>query len=362
MSEYESLAKNVIRRSLRIQPKENVIVETWNHGLPIATEFVYQLRAAGARPLLLFEDEPTYWRSVSGLPKSKLGQVGSHEWKALEEADAYVFVTGPADIAKVREAGDKYDAATAYNSEWYRRAEKSGLRGARIGLGYVTAERAAAYELDLDAWRAMMNDASSVDPREIVRRGRKLRALLSKKARVEVWAPNGTRFSCDLLGRKAGIADGVVDEDDLERGENMTDIPAGEAFVAPDEKSAQGTIVFDRPLPYVGKWVRGLTFAFDDGRLTKWSAAENGELLRPRWEKAKGDKDRLAILDIGLNPNARAGFLQDYIVAGNVYVGVGDNSEIGGKNKTDFYLGCSLTGAAVRIDGTTVVKDGHLAV
>src|SRR5207247_414260 len=81
VSEYEALAKNVIRRTLHIQPKENVIVETWNHGLPIATEVVYQVRAAGARPMLLFEDEDTYWKSVTTLPESKLGQVGSHEWK-----------------------------------------------------------------------------------------------------------------------------------------------------------------------------------------------------------------------------------------------------------------------------------------
>ncbi len=90
VSEYEALAKNVIRRTLHIQPKENVIVETWNHGLPIATEVVYQVRAAGARPMLLFEDEDTYWKSVTTLPESKLGQVGSHEWKAMSEADGYV--------------------------------------------------------------------------------------------------------------------------------------------------------------------------------------------------------------------------------------------------------------------------------
>jgi aminopeptidase len=362
MSVYESLAKNVIRRGLRVKPKENVIVETWNHGLPIATEFVYQLRAAGARPMLLFEDEPTYWRSLSTLPKPKLGQVGSHEWKALEEADAYVFVTGPADIVKVRETGDKYDAATAYNSEWYKRAKKARLRGARIGLGYVTGERAAAYGLDVDDWRRMMLDASSVDPREIVRRGRKLRTLLSRRGRVEITAPNGTRFTCDLLGRKAGISDGVVDDEDMDRGENMTDVPAGEVFVAPDEKSASGTLVFDRPLAYVGRWVRGLRLAFDDGRLSKWSAEENADPIRARWEKAKGDKDRLGMLNFGLNPNARTGFLQDYVASGSVYVSVGDNSEVGGKNKTDFFLGCTLTGATVTIDGAAVVKGGQLVV
>src|SRR5438132_1118388 len=218
VSEYEALAKNVIRRTLHIQPKENVIVETWNHGLPIATEVVYQVRAAGARPMLLFEDEDTYWKSVNTLPESKLGQVGSHEWKAMSEADGYVFIPGPADITKIREAGKKFSASTAYNDEWYRRAKRNRLRGARLGLGYVTEGRARSYGFDLPAWRAMVLEASSVDGQQIVRIGRKVTRELAKKGRLEITHPNGTRFSCDLVGRPAGIEDGIVTKEDLDAG------------------------------------------------------------------------------------------------------------------------------------------------
>ena len=363
MSEYEALAKTVIKKTLHVKPKENVTVECWNHGLPVATEFVYQLRAAGARPMLLFEDEATVWRSISTLPKSKLGQVGSHEWKAMDEADAYVFIPGPADITKVRELGfDRWEAFTGYNSDWYKRAKKNRLRGARLSLGYASAQRAAAYGFDLDAWRAMLLEASAVDPREIVRRGRKVQSLLSKKGRLEISAPNGTRFSCDLVGRAAGIDDGVVSEEDLDEGENVTNVPAGEAYVVPDEKSAEGTIVFDRPVAYLGRWIRGISLAFDNGRLTKWSATENADLIQKDWDAAKGPRDRLGYVDIGLNPKGRQGFLQDVIAAGNVYVAVGDNDEVGGKNKTDFFLGSSLTGATVAVNGKALVKDGALAV
>jgi len=363
MSEYEALAKSVIKRTLQVKPKENVIVECWNHGLPIATEFVYQLRAHGARSMLLLEDEETFWRGVATLPKSKLGQVGSHEWKAMGEADAYIFITGPADITKIRELGrDKYNAATEYNDEWYRRAKRNRLRGARIGLGYATEPRARTYGFDLAAWRAMLLEASAVDPREIVRRGRKLASILSKPGRVEITAPNGTRFSCDLVGRKAGIEDGMITKEDLDRGDNMENIPAGEVYVVPDEKSGEGTIVFDRPVAYLGRWIKGITLAFDNGRLNKWSAAENEDLFRADWKKAKGDRDRLGFIDIGLNPNAKTGFLQDVIVAGNVYIAVGDNDEVGGKNKTDFYLASTVTGATVRVDDTTIVKNGAIAL
>jgi len=362
MSEYESLAKNVIKKTLHVKPKENVIVECWNHGLPVAAEFVYQLRAAGAHTMLLFEDEGTVWRSMSTLPKSKLGHVGSHEWKAVDEADAYVFIPGPADITKIREFGmDKWNAYTGYNSDWYKRARKNRLRGARISLGYASQPRAAAYGFDLDAWRAMLLDAGSVDPAEIVRRGRKVASLLSKKGRLEISAPNGTRFSCDLVGRKVGIDDGVVSEEDLDDGENVTNVPAGEAYVVPDEKSGEGTIVFDRPVPYVGRLIRGISVAFSDGRMTKWGATENADLIQKDWDEAKGPKDRLGFIDIGLNPRARQGFLQDVIAAGNVYVSVGDNDEVHGKNKTDFSLGSSITNATVTVNGKPLVTNGALA-
>src|SRR3989449_10774919 len=266
MSEYESLAKNVIKKTLKVKPKENVIVECWNHGLPVAAEFVYQLRAAGAHPMFLFEDEPTVWRSITTLPKSKLGRVGSHEWKAVDEADAYVFIPGPADISKVREVGsEKWGAFTGYNNDWYKRAEKNRLRGARLALGYATPQRATSYGFDLDAWRARLLDASSVDPSEIVRAGRKVQSALSKKGRVEISAPDGTRFSCDLLGRKAGIEDGVVSESDLDAGENVANIPAGEGYGVPDEKSAGGTDVVDRPVGNLGRRVRGGCLGFPKG-------------------------------------------------------------------------------------------------
>ncbi len=361
MSEYEALAKNVLRKTVRLKAKENVVVETWNHGLPIAAELVYQARALGARPMLLFEDEDTFWRGTTTLPASKVGHVGGHEWKAIDEADAYVFVPGPADIAKIREVGtEKWDATTGYNDEWYRRAKRARLRGARIGLGYVTAQRASSYGFDLDEWRSAMLAASSVRPDVLARRAQRLRRALERRGRVEITAPNGTNFSCDLIGREARVEDAMVTKDDLDRGDVMANIPAGEIFVAPDERSAEGTVVFDRPVASLGRWLKGLRFAFNGGKVSKWTATENADLVQRQWDRATGDRDRLAYIDLGLNPEARTGFLHDYIVAGNVYIAIGENDEAGGKNKTGFFLGSTLTGATVRIEGTTVVRNGVL--
>ncbi len=361
MSEYEAFAKNVIRKSLQIKPKENVIVETWNHGFDAAKEFVYQLRAVGARPMFLFEDEETHWRSVDTLPPAKLGQVSKSEWAALSEADAYVFLPGPADIARYRANMAKASAATAYNSDWYRRGEKAGLRGARVLLGYVSPERAQAYGFEYGPWRSMILEAGSTDFGAISRRGHRLADLLSKDAEVHVSAPNGTDLAFNLKGRDGVCDDGIIDAADLKAGNFMTGVPGGSSYVAPDEGSVEGTVVADLPTPYLGMMARGVRLEFREGK-GAWSAETGGDALRASYDKATGAKDRLAALSIGLNPAMRYGFLQDDLVSGSVEISIGDNSEFGGKNRSNFSLAARLSGATVTVGRKTVVDGGRLAV
>ncbi len=361
MSEYESFAKNVIRKTLQIKPKEGVIVESWNHGLGMAKELIYQLRAVGAKPMFLFEDEETHWRSVETLPPPKLGQVSKSEWSALAGADAYIFLPGPADIVRYRANMGKMGAATAYNADWYKRAERAGLRGARVALGYVSPERAQAYGLEYEPWRTMVIEAGSVDFGAISRRGHRLASFLSRDADAEVTDPNGTHLTFRLKGRDAVCDDGVVDAADLKVGEFMTGVPPGSSYVAPGEASANGTVVADLPTPFLGTMALGVRFEFHDGRAS-WTAGSGAEAIRASYDKATGAKDRIAALSIGLNPAAKYGFLQDDLVAGGVEIDIGDNTEWGGKNRSNFSFAARLSHATVKIGRKTVVDQGRLTL
>jgi leucyl aminopeptidase (aminopeptidase T) len=94
MNRYDGLAKNVLSLTLGVQAGDDVIVETWDHGLPVADAFIYQLRELSANPMLLFEHEAAFWRSAEDLSEDKLGKVGEHEWAAIEKAKGYVFIPG----------------------------------------------------------------------------------------------------------------------------------------------------------------------------------------------------------------------------------------------------------------------------
>jgi len=361
MSNYDALVRNVLNSTLNVQPGDDVIVETWDHGLPIASAFIYRLRELGARPILLFEHEETFWKSAESLPEEKLGKVGEHEWAAVEKAKGYIFVPGPADFLRIWKNRSKFGASTAYNEEWYERAKRYRLKAARIALGYATQQRARAFKVSLAAWQRMLFAASTVDFTALSGKVGKVASMLGTGS-VKITDPKGTDLNLRLAGREPYQDDCVVDSNDLDHGRNVANIPGGDVLACPDETYADGTVVFDRPAQFMGKWVGGVRLQFKNDTLTNYQARLNADLLKGSYEKATGEKNRIAVLGVGVNPKARVGFLQDSIASGVVTVGIGGNDDIGGSNKTDFYFAGVLTKATLTVDGNTIVKNGKLMV
>jgi len=361
MPNYDALVKSVLSSTLNVQTNDNVIVETWDHGLPIASAFVYQLRELGARPMLLLEHEQTFWKSAESLPEEKLGKVGEHEWTAMEKSKEYIFIPGPADFPRVWKNRAKFSASTAYNEEWYDRAKRYRLKAARIALGYATQQRANLYKVQLNAWQRMLMAASSVDFTGIRDKAAKVASLL-RNGSVKVTDAKGTDLNLRLVGREPYRDDCVVDADDLDHGRNVANIPGGTVLACPEETYADGSVLFDRPAQFMGRWVGGLAFNFKGGRLTDYRARLNSDHLKAAYEKASGERDRIAVIGVGVNPKVKIGFLQDSLASGAVTVGIGGNDDIGGANKTDFYFAGTLTKASLAVDGNVIVENGKLKV
>ena len=361
MSSYDGLVKNVLSTTLGIQSGDDVIVETWDHGLPIADAFIYHLRELGARPMLLFEHEEAFWKRAESLSGDVLGKVGEHEWAAMEKAKGYVFIPGPANFTKVWKNFSKFHAAVSYNQEWYERAKRYRLKAARIALGYASRESARGSNISFTAWQRMLLAASNIDYEALKDKMVKVAALL-RNGQVHITAPNGTDLNLRLAGRDAYPEDCIVDNDDLDHGRNTANIPGGNLLVCPDESYADGTIVFDRPTPYMGKWVNGIRFDFKNGTLNEYRARLNTNVLKASYEKATGEKDKVAVLGIGLNPKARLGFLQDSICAGAITVGIGGNDDVGGANKTNFYFPGVITKATLTIDDNAIIQNGKVTL
>lgn len=356
------LAKNVLSKTLHIKKGDNVVIETWSETLPWAKPFVEEARKMGANPMMLYEDEESFWEALRSGNGKHTGRVGDHEWAALDKTDAYVFFFGPSEWPRRDEVPEKKQAGVAaYNPEWYRRAAKSKVRGARIYLGRTSQLAADRWKLDLDAWRDELVRASLVPPSQLHALGTRVADRIRKGKVARVTHPNGTDVTFRLGKFPIQLDDALVDDSDLKSGNNMATIPGGVVGAAIDHTSASGVIVGNHTnYPESGP-VEGARWTFVDGHLTEQTYESGGEPILTAYAKApKAGRDRLAAFSVGLNSEITKLPQMEDQEMGSIFFGIGGNTFRGGKNKSPFGAWMVVTGSNLTIDGKPVVQAGRI--
>ncbi len=143
--------------------------------------------------------------------------------------------------------------------------------------------------------------------------------------------------------------------------------PTVEANVSPVEGSAEGVIVADASVPYIGiglleepvvaKVSGGLIREISGGRQAKLLAADLA---------AKDDPNvyNIAELGVGLNPRCRfiGEMLEDEGVYGTVHIGIGTNITLGGNVKAACHYDLIMTEPTIVADGKIVLERGEVRV
>ncbi len=184
--------------------------------------------------------------------------------------------------------------------------------------------------------------------------------------RIRITARDGTDLRFSIKGRPVLVADGIIDDTDMRKGDVGLNIPDGEAFIAPVETSANGRILFDFVSLDSFGLVKNLWLTFRNGRVVDFSADGKGtELFRKYLAVHTGQKDRIAELGIGTNRKARfiGTTLIDEKIFGSVHIAIGNNTgAYHGKNKAsnhqDMIKIMKGRGGELRVDGKLVMKDG----
>lgn len=360
------LARAVLRTTLRMKRGESVTIESWTGTLPWAQSFVLEARVLGARPMLLVEDESTYWKSLALAPTANLGQVGAHEFAALKETDAYVDLSGPMDTARAESRPPSLDRRIgATDHEWLRISQKHGVRAVRWDLGRTSEVRARRYGVSLSRWRNELIAAATFDARVLRRDGRRVARPLRLGREVVISHPNGTNLRLRLAGRPPFVDDGVVDEQDIRAGSFLTAVPSGVTMVTVDENYAEGRFVAnqpgvmfvhtrDTPLP-PGSWT------FRNGHLRDYSFDAGGDEFGQTFRRSGPGKDRPGLVAVGLNPRITSIPLLFDQERGRISLGIGRNSFYGGATRRPHFVAYqSLRGGSLAIDGRLVVDAGKL--
>jgi aminopeptidase len=225
---------------------------------------------------------------------------------------------------------------------------------------WPTEANAQQASMNLAAFQAFVARALFLDQPDPVRSWGELRAVqaqlierLESAKELRIQTP-GTDLRLGVGGRTWVNSDG------------RRNMPSGEVFTGPHERSATGRIQFDVPSSPAGVEVSGVTLEFRDGEVVG-AQAERGDAYLQRALATDDGARRLGEIGIGTNFGIQhpiGAILFDEKIGGTVHVALGRSyPETGAKNESALHwdLICDLRrGGRLSADGETIVENGKL--
>ena len=202
-----------------------------------------------------------------------------------------------------------------------------------------------------------MRRALNADYKKIARLSQRISQILTRGSVAHITTPAGTDVRMSLVGRRGYPDTGLVHKPG-----DFSNLPAGEAYLAPVEGSAQGIIVIDGCIGETGLLKKTIVLQVKDGFVTKISGGAQVEILRRAIRGLGKPARNIAELGIGTNDRARVvgSSLEDEKVLGTVHIAMGDNASMGGKVSVASHLDAILLKPTLTIDDRLIMKDGHL--
>ncbi len=361
MVTVQRLAKGIVRDSLRPKEYESVIITTYPHTMELAEEIALECQRVGADPLTVLETDKIFYGQFKNYSLENLKTTSAHCLGLADYSRSYVWLGGPKDPSGMTRVPQERFAAMYQGEDGHTRKNlEKKPKNVGVAVGQVTRERAKTYGFNFAQWKESVESAIAANYAQLESMGKQVADLLAQPADVHVTADNGTDLRFRLAGpsRMRHVNDGVISDEDLARGDHDVELPAGAVWVAPVEDSAQGTFTCDAGVPQQGRVIEGLSWTFDHGRITDFSAKRNLAAAQTGWAGGTGAKDMFGSFGLGLNRRAKAGFLTNFVVAGATSVAIGNNLDLGGANDSSYGFAGSLVRGTVEIGGRTVIEGG----
>jgi leucyl aminopeptidase (aminopeptidase T) len=329
----QQAVKNMLAVNMKVQPGEKVLFATdvplgeqWNGPLPRLEEIVQ--RAIFTRKVFELAKEEFPQNVVEFQVYPTTGQHG----------------TEPA--AEIAEKMLHYDVVILMNSYSlsHTNARMNACKhGARI-----------ASMPDIEPEMFLPGGPMQADYGQVGRETAVWAAKVTAASQVRVVTARGTDLTFSVAGRK-----GLEDHGLFGAKGDWGNLPAGEAYTAPVEGSANGTLV--APAGWYPKLDVDFILKFENGYVV---SAEGGGAVGDQFRQAFhfGDpafqhRRNCAELGIGTNPNAKRAdnVLEAEKIRGTIHVAVGDSAHMGGKNESDMHEDFIIPEPTMYFDGVKVM-------
>jgi len=285
---------------------------------------------------------------------NKMEEIGEIFYDAAREKNKTNFlkifipkVSGVEPAANVAESMLNHDviiAPTTKSLTHTNAVKKASENGARVAtLPGITKD--------------IMKRCINVDYKAIAKRTNELKEILDKGSEVRITSKKGTDLKFLIEKRESKADSGML------KGKGLVgNLPAGEAFIAPVEGTADGTYVIDGSV--LNKKVDNpVRVTVEDGLAVRIDGGKTAEELSRTLKEVKNEKAyNIAEFGIGTNDKAKVKgkILEDEKAMGTCHIALGKNSSFGGEVDVPVHLDGIILKPTIYVDDVMIMEDGKI--
>jgi aminopeptidase len=363
----EAVANRLITQVAGVKESDVVFINGAVRDLELLEDLNTDARKAGAFPLLTISSDRMAKKYFEEVPEKYDTQSPDFDLKLATLPTVAISVDSNETEGVLNDVSPTRLANTAKTGQPVGELfQKRNVRQVEIGNDlYPTDWRAKRFGISLDEltktfWSAVNSDYSGVQAT-----GEKLKTTLSAGKELHITSSEGTDLKVKIEGRPFFVSDGIISPEDVTKGGPAVSVylPAGELYTTPVAGTAEGKVVIAQTF-YRGKEITNLTLVFAAGKMTSMNGSGPGfDGMKKEYDAVTDPgKDMFSYVDFGINPNLKiwpASKVGNWVQAGMVSLGTGNNIWAGGDNKASFDAGGHIGGCTVTLDGKTIIEKGE---
>lgn len=260
----ETLAKNLINYSVKLQKGEKVLIENFGLQRELVTALVDEAYKAGGYPFVSLKDHIVDRALLLGANEEQFNMIADFEANVMSKMDAYIGLRSGDNINEHADVPD--DKMKIHGSTIGKKVHRD-IRVPKtrwVVLRYPTSSMAQLAKMSTEGFEDFYFNVCNLDYGKMDKAMDNLVELMNKTDKVRITGP-GTDLSFSIKDIPAIKCSGQMN------------IPDGEVYTAPVRVSVNGVITYNTPSPYQGNTFENVKLTFKDGKIVE---AESNDTKR----------------------------------------------------------------------------------
>jgi aminopeptidase len=352
-----TLAKNIVRYSISVQPGENILVHMIGDERELLNAIIEEVHAAGGNPFVEIDDPTTTRTLLLQATEQQIRNWAEYDLKRMEMMQGYIAVRSGSNINEMSDVpSDKmrlYERLYRHPIHSERRVKHTKW----VVMRYPNGSMAQAASMSTAAFEDFYFNVCNLDYANMSAAMDHLVAYMNRTDKVRIVAP-GTDLQFSIKDIPAIKCDGKMN------------IPDGEVFTAPVRDSVNGVITYNTPSVYAGITFENVCLRFENGKIVE-ATANNTEKINAILDTDEGARF-IGEFAIGFNPHILTpmkDILFDEKIAGSLHFTPGqayDEAYNGNVSSVHWDLVLiqrpEYGGGEIYFDDVLIRKDGEFVV